>query len=268
MNKPSLQPMIGICGINDPFFLQEITACVSVTPERPLCISVNLTASALEHGHPALIDTRNVERERVKEIFSQPVKNTIFLVHYFRESPTDTLPDGNALCRAFETGGSLCHGIRLEFDDMRTDALIEFRTKYPNALIILDITSTAFRERIGEGNIHTLLGLIEGYTEEYDEPLIDHVYIQIDERKGGRGFPLRQGLQLLNILMHHKLKNCAFGISGTINESLFGLFHSTMHNWKDLSVDAGEALRETGTGALRLDRVCNFLNVANETFNK
>ena len=267
MGKTGLPPMIGISGVTNIATYDKVVSCVKPTPERLLCLTANLTVNTIERGVPLLDDVRYVRRTMLDDLFSRSIPNVINLVRCLRESPTEKLPPGETLAKAMRIAGKHCHGIRLSFDDTTTDALIAFRKVMPDAIVVIDMTSTALRNRCG-GNILTLCKLLSGYTEEYDDSLVDYMYIEIDERKGKDGFPLKQGLQLLGVLLSQKIQNCRFGISGSINESAVGLLPGTFSKkWEEISVDAGEALRESGTEILLFDRVKTFLTHACGVFN-
>lgn len=267
MGKSKLPSMIGISGVTNVAVYNNIVSCVKPTATRPLCLTANLTLNTIERGVPLIDDVRYVRRTMLDDLFSRSIPNVINLVRCLRESPTEPYPNGETLARAMRIAGEHCNGIRLSFDDTTTDALIAFRRVMPDAIVLVDMTPTALRNRC-EGNILTLCNLLSGYTEEYDDPLVDYVFVNIDERKTENGFPLKQGIYLLSVLLLQKIQNCKFGISGSINESVVGVLPEMFaKKWEEISVDGGESLREARTGILLADRVKTFLTHAYGVFN-
>lgn len=228
-----MKPYIGITGFMTQTEVRTVLEAMRQGDSRKLMVGV-LASQKTAQGQEDKWPHRYPRVEDIAEIFTNHA-TALNLIHYNTKEPK-TLYD--QLMALTEHGGPHLHGFQLNIAWPDPKALIAYRARYPEKIIVLQIGSAAFTSM----NNYPYL-LAERIAQDYEcKGLVD--YVLLDPSGGhGKPFDTTTARRYLNALKARGIK-CSFGVAGGLSPTTLTLVEPLLKEFPDLSIDAEGRLRD------------------------
>lgn len=127
-------PYVGVAGFMAPEEVWGVLETMPTHPERKLAVGV-LASRRTILGDGNAWPHRYPHRDKLARVFVDDPR-CINLVHYGQSDDANLFEN---LCRAYEAGGPLCHGVQVNVAWPDRDALRKFGELYPRARVVLQL---------------------------------------------------------------------------------------------------------------------------------
>jgi len=226
------KPYIGITGFMTPYEVLKILKNVPASFNRLIMIGVLSNFDILS----GLENTRYNRYPKLKNIADIFIENPrVFNVIHYHTKDSNTLL--KQLLEMTKFGGSNLHGFQLNITWPSPAVLKEYRSKYPDKQIVLQIGQDAFD--IIE---HSSKQLTKKITKEYIG-LVDYILLDTSQ---GRGQLLKTKVAhgYLSALNDENM-DIALGVAGGLSPStLVDIIEPLVEEFPDISIDAESRLRD------------------------